>query len=142
MEFNASFNINSADITKKRLGINEGGRVQKYIDNECIKKMKPYTPFVGGDLEKSTSKTVIGSGLIKQGGSGAPYARYQYYGKLMLADNGSSWAKFGEKKNLTNKNLKYTKSGHPLAGRYWFDRMKKDKKDEILKEAQKLIEHN
>ena len=36
----------------------------------------------------------------------SPYAKYQYYGKLMLAKNGSAWAKLGEKKVSTSKNLR------------------------------------
>ena len=56
---------------------------QKYVDSECIRKMAPYTPFLTGVLEKSaTLGTKVGKGEIHQI---APYARYQYYGKLMVS---------------------------------------------------------
>lgn len=53
---------------------------QREIDKDCIKLMKPYTPFKTGVLENSaTIHTVIGSGQITQV---TPYARYLYYGKV------------------------------------------------------------
>lgn len=111
---------------------------QKYVDSECIRKMAPYTPFLTGMLEKSaTLGTKIGKGEINQI---APYAKYQYYGKLMVSSKtGSSWSK-GEKKILTDKDLNYTKAMHPLAGPFWFERMKADHLDSILKGAQKYAE--
>lgn len=50
---------------------------QKYVDQECIRRMKPDTPFRNGFLQKAaTTGTVIGSGIIRQS---TPYARRQYY---------------------------------------------------------------
>ena len=46
----------------------------------------------------------------------------------------------GEKKVLTDKNLNYTKAMHPLAGPFWFERMKTDHLDSILRGAQKYAE--
>ena len=52
-------------------------RVQKFVDQECIRRMARYTPFRTGVLRKSaTLGTVIGSGVIRQP---TPYARRQYY---------------------------------------------------------------
>lgn len=48
-----------------------------------------------------------------------PYAQYLYFGLLMLADNGSAWAKSGESKHLTNIPLSYSKDKHPLAQSHW-----------------------
>ncbi|MBO5179276.1 MAG: hypothetical protein J6B87_02895 [Clostridia bacterium] len=112
---------------------------QKFVDSECIKRMAPYTPFLTGMLEKSaTLGTVIGSGYIKQI---APYARYLYYGKLMVSSlTGSAYANKGEKKILTNIDLNYNKVGHRFAGPFWFDNMKADNWKSILKGAQKYID--
>ena len=119
-------------------GINKNGFVQKYIDSECIRLMKPYTPMLSGVLIKSaTLGSTIGSGEIVQI---APYARYQYYGKLMVSSiTGSAWAKMGESKVLTDKNLTYSKI-NPNAGPFWFERMKSDHKKAILNGARKLSE--
>lgn len=120
----------------KERGIQNSGKVQEFIDQETIRLMAPYTPMLTGILEKSaTLGTNIGSGHIQQN---APYARYQYYGKLMISSTtGSAWSR-GESKVLTDKNLEYNKSQHPKAGPYWFERMKADKKEQILRGAQKV----
>ena len=117
-------------------GINNGGRVQRYVDSEVIRRMKPYTPMLSSALIKSaTIGTKIGTGLIQQI---APYARYQYYGKLMVSRlTGSAYARQGESKVLTDKNLNYRKI-NPNAGAFWFERMKSDHKKAILNGARKL----
>lgn len=111
-------------------------KAQKFIDSECIRLMKPYTPFLNGVLEKSaTLGTVIGSGQIKQN---TPYARYQYYGELMVSSTtGSAWATSGESKVLTGVPLQHSKAKHPQAGKMWFERMKEAHKQSILAGAQK-----
>ena len=130
-----------------RLKWNEGFRekwqgkidnAQKYVDSSCIRLMDKYTPMLSGMLVKSaTLGTKIGEGKIHQI---APYAKYQYYGKLMVSSKtGSSWSK-GEKKVITDRDLNYSKSVHPLAGPFWFERMKKDHLNKILKGAQKYAE--
>jgi hypothetical protein len=136
MHFDGKLNINKTDIIKKKRGLNNMGHVQKYIDSECIRLMSPYVPFVSGALEKTlTVGTKIGSGLIRQI---SPQSRYLYYGKLMVSSiTGSSYARHGEKKVLTDKDLIYNKAGHQLAGPFWFKRMIADHKDDILEGAQK-----
>lgn len=106
-------------------------KAQKFVDSECIRLMKPYTPFMNGVLEKSaTIGTVIGSGEVHQN---APYARYQYYGMLMVSSvTGSSFARNGESKVLTDTPLQYNTFRHPQAGKMWFERMKADHKKDIL----------
>jgi hypothetical protein len=113
------------------------GMVQKFIDQECIRMMDPYTPRMNGVLTKSaTLGTKIGSGVINYN---APYARYMYYGKLMVSSiTGSSYALKGEKKILTTKELKY--NGEPKRGAFWFERMKSDHKEKILAGAQKMAD--
>lgn len=120
-------------------------RAQEYVDNTCIRLMKPYTPFRNGFLEKSaTLGTVIGSGEIKQI---VPYARYQYYGKVYgpnipLYENGEIIGYFsrkGQKKHPTGADLKYDTSKHPQAGKMWFERMKADHKDTILRKTAKIV---
>lgn len=139
MEFNGHLEIKSTDLIIKERGLQDGGPVQKYIDNAVINEMKPYTPKISGILENApTIGTVIGSGQIKQI---TPYARYLYYGLLMVSSiTGSAYASKGEKKVLTDTPLQYSKAANPLAGKLWFERMKADKKEDILKEAQKVAD--
>lgn len=86
-------------------GIEEKGKVQKYIDSEVLRLSDPYVPFRTGGLKGSGIRaTTLGSGKVKYN---APYARKQYY---------------------ENK-------GTGLRGKLWFERMKADRKNEILKGA-------
>ncbi len=121
-------------------GLNTGGRVQRFIDQECIRLMDPYTPRRQGNLIKAaTLGTKIGSGVIVQA---APQARYLYYGKLMVSsETGSAYAIHGESKVLANpeKELKYYKGANPKAGKLWFERMKEDHKESILAGAKLLV---
>lgn len=139
MQFNATLDIKKTDIILKNHGLGDMGEIQKFVDSESIRRMAPYTPFAGGELEMSaTLGTVVGSGLIQQI---AAHARVNYYGKLMVSsETGSAYASKGEKKVLTDIDLKFNKSNHPLAGPFWFERMKADDKDEILKGAQRIAE--
>ena len=126
---------NDRQLTQDR-GLQPYGRVQKFIDQEVIRLMDPYTPNLTGTMIKTaTLGTKIGSGVINQI---APYARYQYYGKLMVSSiTGSAWS-HGESKVLTDIDLVHNKSRNHLAGPFWFERMKADKKEQLLREAQKV----
>jgi hypothetical protein len=129
-----------AELCRER-GIRVNGKTQKFIDQEVIRLMDPYTPNLSGTLIKTASiGTKIGSGEINQN---APYARYQYYGKLMVSSiTGSAYASHGESKILTDKDLQYNKHKNALAGPFWFERMKADKKEQILRGARKVAGGN
>jgi hypothetical protein len=114
-------------------------RVQTFVDSEVIRLMAPYTPNLSGVLIKTAVLgTKIGEGEINQV---APYARYQYYGKLMVSSvTGSAWS-HGESKVLTDKDLRQNAARNSLAGPFWFERMKADKKEQIFRGARKLVDN-
>ncbi len=131
------------DIMSDRQLLN-GQRVQQFVDSECIRLMKPYTPFQTGVLEQSaTVGTKIGSGEIQQT---TPYARYLYYGMVYgpnrpIIEGGQVVGFFsprGVRKQPTGRELKYDKSRHPRAGKMWFERMKADHVRDILNGAGKI----
>lgn len=107
---------------------------QKFVDSECIRLMVKYTPARNNILYKSpTLGTTIGSGHIYYQ---SPYARYQYYGKLMVSRvTGSPYASKGESKILTDKNLNYSTARHPKAQKLWFETMKTNHMEQILRGA-------
>lgn len=114
-------------------------KAQKFIDSECIRQMKPYTPFRTGMLERSaTLGTVIGSGRIVYT---SPYARYQYYGvvygpNIPIYENGILVGfRSPKQKHKTNRMLTYSKARHPQAQRLWFETMKKKHGEAILRGA-------
>jgi hypothetical protein len=142
--------IQDTDIILSKKGLNDGGEVQKYIDNQCIELMKPYTPFDTGMLEKSLrNHTVIGSGELIQS---TPYARYLYYGKLYVdpitlkgafhdEKTGRFWSRPGVSKipDPLGRSLEYNTSKHAMAGPYWFHRMKEDHKKDILQGCKEIV---
>ena len=144
---NRSINTPNGSIDLKwtknfgKLASNKLYVAQQFVDSECIRLMRPYTPMLNGILAKSaTLGTKIGSGEIHQV---APYARYQYYGMLMVSSvTGSSYAKSGESKVLTDKTLNYSQARNAQAGKMWFERMKADHKDAILRGAAKYAGGN
>lgn len=118
------------------VGINENGKVQKYVDNFVLQKCDPYIPFNAGVL--------IASGIISSSGGkviwNSPKAQYLYEGKLMVSPTtGSSWAKKGEQKILASPEKDLTYRGAPIRGAKWFDRMIVDKKSELIDGCKKMI---
>ena len=115
-----------------RRGLDDRGRVQKYIDSEVLRLSEPYLPHDSGNLEKTgRMSTEVGSGEVNYT---APYARYLYHGKVMVGEKSrSAWAKPNEKKVVTGKDISYQGGGK--RGAYWFERMKADHKGDILRGA-------
>ena len=131
--------ISPARVMLVRRNLESGGKVQQFIDSECIRRMKPYTPFMSGTLERSsTIGTVIGSGTINQQ---TPYTHYQYYGvvygdTIPIFRNGILEGFYSPPvKRPTGRQLQYSTANHSKAGKMWFERMKADCKDDILRGA-------
>lgn len=116
-------------------------RIQCVIDSDVIKFMTPYIPYQSGFLATKalTIPTVIGTGEIRQLG---PYAHYQYIGEIYgpnvpVKENGEIvgwWSP--PSKAPTGRQLTYDTTKNPLAGSHWFERMKADRADKILADAQ------
>ena len=122
------------------------GLVQKTIDKSVVDWCLPYTPWETGTMAKSAyTGTVFGSGKVRYLG---PYARYLYYGKVfgpnipVFEDDTGEPTRFfsppGQPKHPTGKDLKYSTDVNPLAGPFWFERMKADHANDILEEAKRV----
>lgn len=133
------------DLLRKH-HLEKGGLVQQVIDKSAIDWSLQYAPWKTGTLAKSPySATTIGSGKIIYPG---PYARYLYYGEvygpnipIFEDDSGIPTRYFsppGQKKHPTGRELQYNTDTNPLAGSFWFERMKADHKDDILREAKSV----
>lgn len=105
-----SFNCDANAIIKKR-GLEEKGRVQQFIDSECLRLSAEKVPKdTGALIESGNINTKIGSGQLEYR---TPYARHWYY----------MTASFSEA---------------PERGNYWFERMKQQYKEKILAGAKKV----
>lgn len=90
----------------KSRNLESGGKAQQYVDSEVLRLSAPFIPKDTGALINSgITNTQIGSGEVKYN---TPYARRWYYMP----------AHFQEA---------------PQRGNYWFERMKQQYKEQILK---------
>ncbi len=120
-------------------------RAQCFVDAECIRYMDKYTPMRTGAMIKSvTLGTKIGSGNIVYN---SPYARYQYYGEVYgpnipIYKDGElmGWRspKKPAKKYPTGREIVYSKDKHQAAQKLWFEKMKSEKGDTILRGALRI----
>ena len=126
-----------------KLNLESDGLVQKVIDEAVIRYSMPYVPWETGTLAKSAyTATDIGSGMVIYPG---PYAHYMYYGEVygpnipvFEDDSGEPTRWFsppGRKKHPTGRQLQYATDINPMAGSYWFERMKADHLNDIIEEA-------
>lgn len=105
---------------------NQFDNAQAFVDSEVLRLSNPYIPMQSSMLQKSgILGTTIGTGEVTYN---TPYARYQYYGKVMVGR---------APKQLTDKDLTY--HGAPMRGALWFERMKADKKEQIFRGAAKFV---
>lgn len=108
-----AFEYDVDKILKKR-GLEEGGRVQKFIDSECLRLSNEKAPFDQHTLiESGESNTKTGSGEVIYN---TPYARRLYY----------------------HPEYNFSTEHNPQAGGYWFERMKQQHKERILAGARKI----
>lgn len=101
------------DIQKviKKRGLEDGGKVQQFIDTECLRLCAEKVPKdTNALIESGNIHTKIGSGQLEYR---TLYARRWYYREANFQDA-------------------------PERGNYWFERMKQQYKERILAGAQKI----
>lgn len=142
MQIVGEIELKDIDRILSERGLGERGEAQKFVDSEVMRLSIPYMPCLNGVLENSMYiNTTIGSGEIKQE---TPYARYQYYGILMVdpvtlkgafydSKTGRHWSRPGVSKipDPRGRELVYNTSIHSLAGSHWFNRAMKDHGEEL-----------
>lgn len=98
----------------KKFGIDKRGRVQQFVDTECLRLTNEKMPKDTGALIRSgIDNTIIGSGEIRYR---TPYARRLYY----------------------HPEYNFSTEKNPEAGAYAFERMKQQYKKQILAGAKKI----
>lgn len=108
------------------------------VSIQVQKDTSPFVPASGAPAGMDTRTKVDGSMVIYPG----PYARYLYLSKLMVdPETGSSYAKKGRTKVLTDKNLVFSKAMHAQAQAYWFEASKAQNLDKWIRVAEKAVEH-
>lgn len=122
-------------------GLDPQGDAQRFFTGEIMRASDPYTPFDTGVL-KNTAQN-LGDSIYYN----TPYARYMWYGKLMVDpithkgaffnENYGFWSRPNTPKVLTDTDLVYHGGGK--RGSYWVNRAWIDNKDTIIKSTENYI---
>lgn len=112
-------------------------KAEHLVAVQVQKDTSPYVPALTGSLDQRTR--VDGGNVVYPG----PYARYLYYGKLMVdPETGSSYAKAGSTKVLTDKGLVFNKAMHSQAQSHWFEASKSENLEKWVRVADKEVKHD
>ena len=110
-------------------------RAESIVGQQVIKDTEPFVPALTGSLTIRTR--LDGNKIIYPG----PYARFLYYGKVMVdPQTGSTFAPKGGTKVLTNQDLVFSKAMHPQAQSHWFEASKAQNLDKWIRIAEKAVE--
>lgn len=113
---------------------NASDRAQHAVAVQAQKDTSPYVPALTGSLDQRTS--VEENQIIYPG----PYARFLYYGKVMVDPaTGSPFAPKGGTKVVTDKDLVFNKAMHSQAQSYWFEASKAENLDKWIRVAGKAV---
>lgn len=109
-------------------------RAESIVGQQVIKDTAPFVPALTGSLTIRTR--LDGNKIIYPG----PYARFLYYGKVMVdPQTGSTFAPKGGMKVLTNRDLVFSKAMHPQAQSHWFEASKAQNLDKWIRIAEKAV---
>lgn len=107
----------TADVSMKELA-NRFNKAQYELDSAIMTSMEPFMPRRDGSFinrVKAKSAAVAGTGKVYA--AVGPEGRFLYEGKVMIGEKSRSpWAKKGEKKVVTGRNLTYSGGGQA----HWF----------------------
>ncbi len=133
MKFNIKFDGEQEIISELKKSCT---RAEHLVAQQVAKDTSPFVPMVTGSLDIRTR--VDESNVIYPG----PYARYLYYGKVMVDPNtGSTFAPKGGTKVVTDRNLVFNQTVHPQAQDHWFEASKAQNKEKWLRVAEKAVKN-
>lgn len=141
-------NMNDWGLSTKLVGAAK--KAEHAVAVQAAKDTEPYVPMLTGSLK---NRTQVKQNLIIYPG---PYARYLYYGKVMVNaatgkgpahfvdKNGNEVIRFpkGSKLRATDRNLVFTTSFHPNAQAFWFDASKAENLEKWERVAAEAVSEN
>lgn len=149
MDFQASCDFPSTNELINSLGLEESGPVQNFFTNEVWRLSDDYVPIDTGMLKNNAQMSLDGTQIIYN----MVYARYQWYGNLMVDPiylvGGFPLTKYGIQvgffsrpgvPKIMDPNGRTINNFNRLRGPYWTQRMWSDRHEEIERAVQKFIE--
>lgn len=112
-------------------------KAQAALINQIRIDTEQYVPALDLTLSNSAHAENKNTELVYNG----PYARFQYYGKVMVDERGSTYARPGGKKHVINKDLVYTKDRHPNATSFWYKKAKERYQDKWVKLVKDVVKN-
>ena len=109
-----------------RMGVKPDGDVQMFVTNTVNRRITRYMPFRSGALSTKLKHIKSATEIEVLG----PYARYQYYGKVMEGP---------APKAVTDRDLQYAKTKNPLAGPFWDRRLIANEGAQIAGEVRRYV---
>lgn len=89
-------------------GLSVGGDVQQFHTANVLRRIIKYMPYrTGATIKLTQAQSPVSKPEVV---TDAPYAKYLYYGKVMVGK---------PPKRPIDKNLKYTRTKNPQAGPFW-----------------------
>lgn len=130
-----SVDTSGLDAIKDRLW-QSGTKADHIVAQQIAKDTSPFVPASGAAAGLDERTIVDGPNVIYPG----PYARFLYYGKVMIdPSTGSTFAPKGGSKVTTDRNLVFNKSVHPQAQDHWFEASRAQNLDKWKKVARKAV---
>lgn len=126
-------------------GLNDGGKAQRFLTNEVNRRITKFMPYRSGALSGKLKHVTAPNEITIS----APYARYQYYGKVMidpainaagfLTKDGTWRSRKGAVKVLTDRDLVYDTTKNASAGPFWDRRMMAAEGDALIADLKDYI---
>lgn len=145
MKTTIQVNMKPINAILTRLGVDKSGDVQMQLTRVVNKRITRYMPYRTGALSTKLKYIKSPTEIVVL----APYARYQYYGKVMVnSKTGKGPAlipgvgyryKKGTKLIATERDLKYDTTKNLQAGPYWDKRLMAAEKDAIAADVQAYV---
>lgn len=131
------------EFTVKNTNLNSARKRMQYASEKAkhataLQMAKDTDPYVPASSVKLLARAtrVENDTIIYPG----PYARYLYYGKLMIdPKTGSSFATKGASKVVTGTKLQYSHAVHSKAQDHWFEAAKAQNKDKWVRFMEKAV---
>ena len=115
-------------------------KAQYALDSMVMTSMVPYMPMDTGtfiNVTRGMSAAIAGSGKVVA--AAPPMGQFLYEGKVMVGERTrSAFAAKGERKEVIEKPLNYSRHAHPNVTDHWFDTAKKNHGDVWIKKTKKL----
>jgi hypothetical protein len=115
-------------------------KAQYALDSMVMTSMVPYMPMDTGtfiNVTRGMSAAIAGSGKVVA--AAPPMGQFLYEGKVMVGERTrSAFAAKGERKEVIEKPLNYSRHAHPNVTDHWFDTAKKNHGDVWVKQTKKL----